>query len=678
MKFTIHLIICVFLFFYAFGAAAQAEKTITPVKITQKPVIDGKTDEPVWQQTEIAGDFIQFEPHKGAPAKFKTEVRVLYTDTHIYLGVNCFDPEPEKIIARLTKRDSDLMTDDAVAVGLDTFLDRRTAYYFITNPLSTQSDGRLSDNGRTGDETWDGEWQSAAVVNDSGWSAEIAIPFSILKFKPGANRSWGFGVVRSIPRKLGKDTWTGPVESDNRVSQFGTLAGLALKKSEKKLMVIPHVITRIQQDEKTEVSAGLDARYAISQSLSSNLTVNPDFATVEADQEQINLTRFELQLSEKRNFFLEGSEIYSQRIRLFYSRRISDIHGGVKLYGKKDGYEYSAMTVQSKADDELDLDSANFSVFRLRKDVFKSSTIGFLAANKLVGGRNFGSVGLDVVHFFSEKVNLTGQLALSYGDYAKKNLAFFLRPSFDSSTFHIHLRYTQLGENFAENANSVGFIRDDDRHELDSAIEKKWWIKKHGIDRIAYDSNYNIYWSKKGVLRSWQIDQGFNMDLRNKLSFEIEYTDEYKLYEKEFRNRRTEFSLGYNTREWQSARVSYEFGRNFDLDFQLIGAGFNYKLLKSLSFEYELDRLFLDPDPENESTWIHVVRLTNYFTRDLYFKVFYQTNTAITKKNIQALFVYRFQPPFGTVQLAYQKGTARFGEVGEQGHTLFLKVSYVF
>jgi hypothetical protein len=124
--------------------------------------------------------------------------------------------------------------------------------------------------------------------------------------------------------------------------------------------------------------------------------------------------------------------------------------------------------------------------------------------------------------------------------------------------------------------------------------------------------------------------------------------------------------------------MQYEFGRNFDLDFKLYGVAFNYKLLKSLSLEYELDRLFLDPDPENESTYLHVVRLTNYFTRDLYFKFFYQTNTAITKSNIQALFVYRFQPPFGTIQLAYQKGTARFGEAGSQGHTLFLKISYVF
>ncbi len=667
-----------YLLFAGCLAAVPAEKTLRPLKVKQKISLDGKLSEPEWAQAEAAGDFLQFEPQKGEAAPFKTEVRVLYSETHLYFGVRCMDPEPEKITARLTKRDSDLMTDDAIGIGLDTFLDRRSAYYFFTNLLGTQMDGRLSDNGRTTDSTWDGEWQCAAAVTPSGWHVEIAIPFAILKFRPGKDCTWGLGFVRSIPRKLGKDTWTGPMEATTRVSQFGTMEGLGLRKTEKKFELIPHFLTQFKQKEETKVSAGVDARYAISQDLSANLTINPDFATVEADQEQINLTRFELQLPEKRNFFLEGSEIYSQRIRLFYSRRIADIHAGLKFYGKKGGYEFAAVTVQSKADEELDLDAANYSVFRLRKDIFKSSTIGFLAANRLVGSKSCGNIGLDIVHFFSEKVNFTGQLALSYGDYSKENLAFFLRPSYDSSTFHIHLRYTQLGEHFAENANSVGFIPDDDRHELDSAVEKIWWIKKHGIDRVFYSSNYNIYWNKQGVLRSWQIDQVIGLDLSSKFSFELDGTREYKLYEKEFHNYQLGFELGYNTREWQSARLNYEFGRNFELDYQLYGVGFNYKLLKSLSLEYDLNRLVFDPDPEGEGTWIHVVRLTNYFTRDLYLKLFYQTNTAISKYSVQALFVYRFQPPFGTVQLAYQRGSSRFGEVGDQGHTLFFKVSYVF
>ncbi|MCK4263705.1 MAG: hypothetical protein KAX27_02070, partial [Candidatus Aminicenantes bacterium] len=139
-----------------------------------------------------------------------------------------------------------------------------------------------------------------------------------------------------------------------------------------------------------------------------------------------------------------------------------------------------------------------------------------------------------------------------------------------------------------------------------------------------------------------------------------------------------EFELGYNTREWQSASVSYRFGHNYDLDFQLVKGKLNYKLTQDFSLSYEMIRLMYDPDPEEESTWIHVIRATNYFTNDLFIKVFYQINSAIDKKNIQVLFVYRFQPPFGFIQLAYQRGTARFGEKGTQGHTLFLKLTYMF
>ena len=675
------LIVLIFisLIYFSYAVEGSEKKFLIPVKIDSQIIIDGKLIEEKWQEADIGQNFIQYEPLKGKPANFKTQIQILYNDTYIYFGIKCFDPEPDKIIASLTKRDSDLEDNDSIWIGLDTFMDQRTAYYFFTNPLGTQTDGRLADNGRTADSTWDSEWESAAVINSDGWTAEFAIPLAILKYKPGENLCWGLGLVRSIPRNLEKDTWTGPVEASTRVSQFGIIKNLNLKQSRKKLEVIPHLISRLKKGEGINVTTGLDARYAISQNISANLTINPDFATVEADQEEINLTRFELRLAEKRNFFLEGSEIYKQRIRLFYSRRISDIYGGLKIYGKKNGYEFAAISVQSKPDDELGIGSANYSVFRLRKDVFKSSTIGFLAANKTLNGKNYGNIGIDLMHFFSEKFNLTGQLALSYGDHNKENMAFFIRPSYDSSTFHIHLRYTQLGENFADNANYVGFVRDDDRHELDSAIEKIWWIKKSCFERIEYSSNYNIYWSKKeGYLRSYQIYQGIELDLTNKLSFELDYKNEYKLYDKDFYNHSWGFALGYNTREWQSVEIKYSFGKNYDLDFKLIGGAINYKFFKSFSVEYELERLIFSPDPDNESTWVHVLRLTNYFTKDLYFKFFYQTHTAISKINFQAMFVYRYKPPFGTIQLAYQKGSLCFGEKGDQEQSLFLKLTYVF
>jgi hypothetical protein len=647
-------------------------KTDSPLKV------DGLLDEPIWESAPEASHFIQLQPEKGNQASERTVVKVLFDSRYIYFGFWCYDTEPEKIAARMTKRDTDIRADDSVYVLIDTFHDRRTCYYVCTNLLGTQWDGRITENGRTFDATWDGIWKSAAQRTDFGWTAEFAVELSSIKYEPGENRTWGLSLGRGIPRKLEFSFWTGPLESAYKVSLFGELKGLDLEKAEKKFQIIPHIIAKAEEGKKTAAEVGLDARYAFSQAVSGNLTINPDFATIEADQEVINLTRFETYLPEKRNFFLEGSEIYQQRIQLFYSRRISDIYGGAKVYGKVGGYEFQGLTAQTKEDEERGEDSANFTVFRLKKDVMKSSNIGFIAANKLLNGKNWGTTGIDTALYFSDTFSFTSQFALSYGDNNTDNVAFFLRPSYDTSTFHIHLRYTQLGTNFADNANSVGFIQDDNRRELDSALSKTFFPRKLGFERIEYSSNYNIYWGLDGTLRSWKIDQEVGFDLKNKFSITLEHHEEFKLYEKEFRNRQSEIDIGYNTREWQHASVAYSFGKNFDRDFQLLEGNVNFKLTQDLSISYGLERVIFDPDPENDSTWIHVVRATNYFMNDLFIKLFYQLNTVIDKSNVQVLFVYRFQPPFGSIQVAYQKGTGEFGEKGTQGHTLFIKFAYMF
>jgi len=267
---------------------------------------------------------------------------------------------------------------------------------------------------------------------------------------------------------------------------------------------------------------------------------------------------------------------------------------------------------------------------------------------------------------------------VSYGDSKGGNVAFFLRPTIDTATFHFHVRYTQLGEAFGDNANAVGFIRDDNRRELDSALEKTFWLKRGFLERIDYESNYNIYWGLQGTLRSWQVDEGLSFDFKSKLSLQAEHTEEYKLFEKEFRNRQTQFTLGYNTREWQSASVAYAFGRNFGLDFDLVKGTVNYKLVKDLSLEYGLTRLVFNPDPDGDSTWIHSLRTTYNFTNDSFLKLYYQVNSAIDKMSIQVLFVYRFQPPFGLIQFAYQRGSRVFGVAGGQTDTLFLKIALMF
>ncbi len=561
---------------------------------------------------------------------------------------------------------------------LDTHGNRRDCYFFWTNLLGTQYDGRIADNGLTTDSTWDGIWKSAAQRTEKGWTVEIAIKLASLKYKPGRRKSWGLGLVRSLPRRLEHSCWQGAVDSLSRVSQFGRLTGLDLERAAQRLQVIPHIVGKLEDWSTIGAEVGLDARYALSQTVSGNFTLNPDFATVEADQEQINLTRFELSLPEKRNFFLEGKESYNQRIQLFYSRRIGDIYGGAKIYGQAGGFEFSGLTAQTKPDDTAGTGSAIFSVFRLKKDVFKDSSVGFLAANRNVGGRNMGTAGLDTSINFSRTFHFTGQAALSYGDAKGNNLAFFLRPSFDTATFHFHVRYTQLSETFGDNANAVGFVRDDNRRELDSALEKIFWIKKGVLERIDYGSNYNIYWGLNGTLRSWQIDQTLGFDLRNKLSLEADLTKEYKLYEEAFCNHQAQFTLGYNTREWQSASIAYGFGRNFGLDFNLVKGAVQRKLTEALSVEYGLTRLAFNPDPEKDSTWIHSLRTTYNLTNDLFLKIYYQVNSAIDKTAVQALFVWRFQPPFGLVQFAYQRGSTVFGVAGKRIDALFMKLAYVF
>jgi hypothetical protein len=654
--------------------------TLVAVWTDTPPVLDGIVDPEEWRNAAEAGDFIQFVPNRGMPASVETRVKILYDHEYIYFGFMCEDPEPDKIEYGTGRRDglSSRTGTDSVTVDLDTFNDDRSSYYFRTNPRGVQFDGRGSDNGRVADNDWDGVWRSAGAMTAEGWSAEMAIPFRHIKYHPGKNQTWGIQFSRIYPRSLERSFWTGPLEDYRKISNNGALTGLDLEESKNRPQIIPHIISQSQQDEGTDVDVGLDVRHALTEAISGYLTLNPDFSTVEADQEQVNLTRFELNLPEKRHFFIEGNDAYKQDIRLFYSRRISDIYGGLKVYGKSGKSEISALSAQTKENIDEDEPTANFSVFRLRRDVLGSSNLGFVAANKLQDGKNQGSFGGDTTLYLTEKTSLTSQMAMSYADGAKSDLAFFVRPAYTSNTFHMDFGYVYLGDTFGDNANTVGYIPDDDRHELDSSIDKTFWMNRWNLDRIDYKSNYNVYWGVDKTLRSWEVLQSFRFDLRNKLSLDLRHFQEYKLYEKDFRNHSSTLELGYNTREWSSAALAYQFGKNFDSDFTLVTGWVQQNITRSLSLQYDLSRLTYSPDPEGESTWIHVFLANQFFTNDIYMKLFYQINTSIDKRNIQAVFVYRFQPPFGLLQVAYQKGTAEFGEVGTQGHTLFLKLAYVF
>jgi hypothetical protein len=642
-------------------------------EVQQPPSIDGRIDEGEWTGAERLGDFIQFQPDRGAAASQPSEVFVLYDSVNLYVGFRGWDPEP--VTAQLTRRDASLGEDDAFVVMLDTYRDRQSAYVFVVNPLGTQADLRIANDGRTSDDSWDAPWVAETVILSDGWSAEFEIPFSSLRYEPGNDRTWGINVGRVRRRTLEVAFWAGPLEHELRISQAGEMSGMRLPRPPRRAEGIVYGLSRTQEGASPVWDAGGDLSYAVTTGTSIQATVNPDFATIEADREQVNLTRFEVGLQEKRPFFLEGGELFRQRIRTFYSRRIADIRGGAKVIGKQGPWSFAGIAADAKTPEGEQ--GAFFGVGRVQRDIGRSA-VAMTWADRHEEGASEGSVGLDATLFFSSTFGFTGQLVQSYGAFDEGTWAYFLRPSYDSPTGHFHVRYTHLGDRFADNANGVGFIRDDNRRELDSAIEKTIWIASGLLEQFSYESNYNIYWGQDGTRRSWKIDQGLDLELRNRWSLGVDYSEEFKRFEKDFRNRATELEIGYNTREFRSFAVGTQFGRNFDADFQLYSASARLKPTPSSSLEYELERLVLDPDPEDETTWIHVVRGSQFLTPDLFLQVFYQTNSVIDRRNLQAVFVYRYDPPFGTIQAAFQRGTAAFGERSEQGNTLFLKVTRVF
>jgi len=453
------------------------------------PRIDGAVAAAEWAGATNVSGFTQYAPNRGARASHDTRVWVLYDSSHLYIAFRVDDSEAPT--AQLTRRDADLLGDDAVILLLDTHHDRRSGYYFVTNALGTQADGRIADDGRTVDGSWDASWRSAATRSAAGWEAEIAIPLASMSFRAGDARTWGVNFGRSRRRTLEQTFWASPLDNAYRMSQAGRLEGLQLVAPPKRHRVIGYGLSRTQDGAAGEAQAGADVRYAITPQVAFSGTLNPDFATIEADVEQVNLTRFELSLAEKRPFFVEGGELFRQRIRTFYTRRIADVRGGAKILGKQG--PWTLATIHAGAYPAGATPEARYTVVRTQRDVTGRSNVAFMLADRDTAGEHQGSAGIDANLFFTRTFGMTAQAVHSYGPAASSTHAMYVRPSYDSPTGHFHVRYTDLGSRFRDNANVVGFIADDDRREADAALSKTLYVRRGALERVDYNSNYNTY-----------------------------------------------------------------------------------------------------------------------------------------------------------------------------------------
>ena len=413
------------------------------------PVIDGRLNDAVWESVEWSGGFIQRSPYYGQKPSQETQFKILYDAKNLYVGIRAFDTEPKKIETRLARRDN--FAGDWVEINIDSYFDHRTAFSFTTTAAGVKGDEAISENGNRWDSSWNPIWYTRTAIDDQGWTAEIKIPFSQLRFGFKEKHTWGIQLTRRFFRKEERSTWQPiPQDAPGWVYLFGELRGIEGIKAPRLAELYPYASAKQQTFEKEEgnpfatgnstgFSGGLDGKVGLASNMTLDFTVNPDFGQVEADPSEVNLTAFETFFPEKRPFFIEGKNILDFRVtegdssyssdNLFYSRRIgrmpqyypetgdnefidfpenTKILAAAKLTGKtKSGLSLAIMeSLTAKEHAQIDFFGqrrrqtvepfTNYFALRLQKDYRQGDTrLGgmFTAAN-----RDIGEASLEFLH----------------------------------------------------------------------------------------------------------------------------------------------------------------------------------------------------------------------------------------------------------------------------------------
>jgi hypothetical protein len=509
----------------------------------ERPIIDGRVDDGIWTTVQPFSAFVQQDPHEGEPATERTEIRFLLDRQNLYIGIVCFDSEPNNILVSQSRRDADLDDTDSIRVLLDTFNDGQNAFVFGTNPFGIEYDGQVMAEGQTGQAgaarggfnlNWDADWTVRTQMTERGWEAEFAIPLRTLRYSPGQDRTWGVNAMRTIRRK-NEQVFLAPVPRGYnllRVSVAGKLQGLSLP-VRRDLKLVPYVSGAIT-DEKTlrtdtisrSGDVGLDVKWGVRADLTLDVTINTDFAQVEADEQQVNLTRFPLFFPEKRAFFLENAQLFQlgqpQAVDLFFSRRIGlsangepiDIVAGGRLSGKLGGYNIGILNMQTDpAVDERSGQTVapanNFSVLRIQREVGRSTFGAMFVGRQGVGSRATSedynrAYGLDLGWQATDNGRVSAFLARTdsprtkgASDYAGRAAYTYINQQWTAGA-----GYAQVGERFNP---EVGFLRRRGYRSLEGRFAlsyqpKRWaWIR-----RIQPHTNFTAYTDLRNQLESSQ------------------------------------------------------------------------------------------------------------------------------------------------------------------------------
>ena len=582
---------------------AEGRATLRAIRLDAPLQLDGQLDERVYFTVPPVTDFIQQEPDEGAPARDQTEVWVMFDRDTFYVAARCWSTDPERIVANEMKRDSyNMFGNETFSVVLDTYYDRRNGFNFITNALGALFDATIT-NERTPNLDWNAVWDVRAGRFEQGWTLEMAIPFKSLRYRTGPSQIWGINFQRNVA-STNETSFLTPIpaalafQGMFRFSSAPTLVGVEVPESGTRLEVKPYAISDVTTDlnatprlsNQPGGDFGVDVKYGVTQGLTADLTYNTDFAQVEVDEQQVNLTRFSLFFPEKREFFLEGQGIFDfgggfrggptayyfrgERFGgaapvLFFSRRIGlnegrtvPIQGGGRLTGKVGPYSIGLLDVQTGDEAVSGTAPTNFAVARLKRDVLRRSAVGALFTGRSVAVEAPGAsytYGVDGVFSFYDNLNINTYLARTRTPGRRGDDASYqTQLEYSGDRWGFVLDRLGVGANFNP---EVGFLRRDDfRRSFGSFRFSPRPRSIAAVRKFLFEGSLDYIADGAGLLET-RLQQGiFGIEFENGDRFFGGATDNYEFLKEPF-DIHKDVTIPVGGYSFTTARVVYALGQ---------------------------------------------------------------------------------------------------------------------
>ncbi len=614
--------------------------------LDEPPVIDGALSEGIWQNAEIADNFFRAGSSRGVPAKLNTKAMVLYDANTLYVGVHCDEPNMKALRETQTRRDAPVWQDDTVQVLLDTYNDQRSCYVFAVNTLGTQMDQKISDESNF-DQRWDAKWEAKVKKNGNHWTAEMAIPFSELRFDPRVT-TWGINFRRPHPMDGEHYSWSDTGDNLGRISEFGKLADLDFSKvnTDRKIGVLPYVTQRAVENQPHDTNTGVDLIIPVSTNITTNLTFNPDFSQLESDSTRISISsNRELFLPERRPFFREGAELFELPLDLLYTRRVQEIDYGVKSTGKVGGYNFAVIDTYGTMIDRYDDDQkkqANLFAGRVSRNIGERSMIGAMGVQKHQEDRDVILLSLDGrfsphrdwmarSQFVTDSIN--GEVHWAY--HTSMNWQ-------NESGWGAGIRLEEIQDGFRPNETG---LEDEAFRKIVSRLQYRHQFAEGNSIQGFYVKGYHLYQTNRQKLlrdRRVGLSGGVNIGKFDLYTFSgIGVRRESgKLFNRKYVGSR----MGYRPK-WGNLRLYNRFGPRQEKFSRFTSLSADVNLFSKLTLNLNINNFFWH---EHRNTLIFRIRSNYQFTRQIGWQIYVERiderlENEVTY-NFNSVFDYRFTP----------------------------------